>query len=71
VEILVAREALGDQLGADYLAVALDQAAIGLVREGHLSDPGNHEWIDESRQQRERYEHDQGGTQMAQHGGSP
>ncbi len=39
------REVLADQLRADHLAVALDQAAVRLMREKKLRKPGHSEGI--------------------------
>ena len=47
VEVTVAGEVLADQLRADHMAVPFDQAAVGLVREGHLGDARDHERIED------------------------
>ena len=50
MKISVAREALPDQRRADDDAILLDQAAVGLVGHGDLSDPGHRQRIDKAGQ---------------------
>jgi len=49
VEVLVRGEALGDQLGADDLAVLEDEASRSLVREDDAGNRGDNERITDSR----------------------
>src|ERR1043166_6266781 len=51
LKILVGGEALADQPRADHRAVALDQAAIGLVGKDDLGDAGDRQRIGEPGQQ--------------------
>src|SRR4029077_13007221 len=67
VKVLVAREQLADQLGADDLAVALDQAPLRLAGKDHLGNAGHRQRIDQSGDEREGEENDYGGTDFAQH----
>ena len=53
VEVARARERLRGELRADDLAVALDQAAVRLVRERHLGEAGHHERVAEAEERRE------------------
>ena len=52
MKILGVGEVLADQFGADDLAVCVDQAAIGLVREDELGDAGHAERVDEAGDER-------------------
>ena len=70
MEILFAGEVLADQRRADDLAVALDQAALCLVRHD-LGDAGHRQRVDQAGDEREREQHDDGRTNFAQHGLSP
>ena len=58
---------LADQLGADDLAVALDQAPLRLAGKDHLGNAGHRQRIDQSGDEREREENDDGRTDFAQH----
>ena len=69
VEIFVIRKVLADQLGADHRAVLLDQAAIGLVREEELREPGHAERVDKTGDDGHDDDHHDGGTDLSQHGG--
>src|SRR5262249_5164027 len=71
VEIFVVLELLPDQGGPDDLAVLLDQAALRLSREDHAGDPGHGEGIGDARDQREREQQDDCGTNFSQHDVSP
>ena len=68
MEIFVVSEVLADQLGADHLAVLLDQAAIGLMREESCAMPGHAERINETGNDRHNDDHHDRGTDLSQHG---
>ena len=57
VEVARRGERLADDARADDLAVALDQLAVGLVREQHLRQAGDDERIDEAQQHRGHHGH--------------
>ena len=52
-EVFVTRELLREQLGTDDLAVAHEQAAIGLVVEGDLRDTGDRQRVQDAGDDRE------------------
>jgi hypothetical protein len=54
VEILGIGEVLSDQFRAHDLAVAHDQAAVGLMRKHDLADAGDGERVDDAEQNREQ-----------------
>ena len=71
MEIFVVLEFLPDQGGADHLAVPLDQAALRLLGKEHAGNRGHGERIGKTRDQRERDQNDDGGTNFFQHDVSP
>ena len=68
MEILGAGEVLADQLGADDLAVLVDQAAIRLMGEDGLCDTGHSERIGNSGDERHQGDHGDGRPDLFQHG---
>src|ERR1700731_5391410 len=69
MEIFWRRKCLSDQFRADHFAVAFDQAAVGLVRKEQLGQSGHTERVDETGQDRHEDDHQDGGTDLADHGG--
>ena len=69
MEIAVALEPLPDQRRADDDAVLLDQASVGLIGQGDLSDPGHRQRIDKAGEDAEQDNEDERGTQVLEHGG--
>ena len=69
-EVLLARELLRQQLGADDLAVALDQAAVGLVVKRNLRDAGDDQRVHHARQHGED-DREQDGLNEKFHDGFP
>ena len=68
MEVLVACEFLTDQIGADHLAIFLDEAALRLVRKEHAGDAGHDQRIDEAGDERKSdHEHDRRAN-FSQHG---
>src|SRR5581483_10492924 len=65
MEVARLGEALADQLRADYLPAAHDEAAIGLPGEGSLRDYIDRERIDDAGHHRQRYHHRDRGKQRA------
>src|SRR5690348_14128932 len=68
MEVLRVLEVLADQLGADHLAVLLEQAAVGLMRKDELRDAGDGERIDKARDDGHSDDHHDGGTDLSEHG---
>ncbi len=66
-EVFVVAEVLAYQLGADHLAVFLDEAPIGLMRKDELSDPGHSERIDEAGDHRHDDDHHDRRSDLSQH----
>ena len=68
-EILVVGEVLPNQAGADHRAVIpLEQAAVGLIIEQQLREPGHAEGVDEAGDSRHHDDHDDRGADLSQHG---
>ncbi len=59
-------KSLADQLRTDDLAVFLDEAAVGLVREENMGNAGNCEWVENTADNR-RGECDQNGDAKIRH----
>ena len=68
MEIFLAGEILPDQFGADYFAVALYQAAIGLMVEQDLGCTGHGQRISEPGYDGHADDHNDGRTDVLQHG---
>jgi hypothetical protein len=64
VEVLLTREVLTYQSGADDLAILLDEAAVGMARENHLREAGDGAWVGEAAEQREEDKRDDGRPQV-------
>ena len=71
MKIFVVGEILADQLGADHLAVLLDQAAIGLMRKDELRNAGHAERVDEAGDDGHHDDHHDGRADLAEHMGDP
>ena len=71
LEVARAGEGLADEGGADHLAVAGEQAAVGLGGEEGLGEAGDRQRVGEPGEQGHRGDHREGGTQMGEHGHSP
>src|SRR6516165_3825252 len=65
------REVLTDKLGADDLAVFLDQAPIRLTGEEKLREPGHAQGIGQACDDRHQDDHDDSGSDLSQHYCSP
>src|SRR6202050_2541600 len=68
MKILVALEPLPDQRRTDDDAILLDQASVGLIGQGDLSDSRHRQWIDKAGEDAEQDDEDERGTQMLEHG---
>ena len=71
MEVRRSSEALADQARADDDAVALDERAVGLVREADLRDARDRERVEDPEDDRERDEGEQRREQLAPHQTSP
>src|SRR5262249_46437256 len=56
MEIPIARELLADECGTNDLAVSFQQAAVRLIRERNSRDTSDYERVNDTRDQRERYD---------------
>ena len=67
MKVFVIGEHLPDQRRTNDLAVFFDQAALGLIREDYAGNPCHGQRIEKSRDQRQRDDKDDGGTNFLQH----
>ena len=68
MKIAVALEPLPDQGRANDDAILLDQASVGLIGQGDLSDSRHRQRIDKAREDAEQDDKDECGAQVLEHG---
>ena len=68
MEVAGRGEGLADQGGADDLAIARDEAAVGLGGEDRLAEAGDREGIEEPGDRGQDHDHHEGGAELLQHG---
>ena len=71
MEVLGGAEGLADERGADHLAVALDERAVGLVGEQGLGHAGHGQRVEEAAEHGEHEHHAEGGDELSSHHFTP